>query len=119
MGEFKGKNIGYKGFIREEDNAICIITLCYDKSYKDPVLKDARYSRLCFVKDIEVLATGEKLASVSGYCCAHFTYTKDLFILHHNIFFFPDTLRNAKERAANYARNSLIFNGKAVDNDRR
>ena len=110
MGYFKGKHIGYKGFIRKEDNAICIITLCYDRSKKDPTMKDARYTTLCFVKDIEIYETREKLDSVLGYCMAtEYKYITGRFILHDKIFFFPDTLKNATARAANYARNHLLF----------
>ena len=116
MGEFKGKHIGYKGFIRDQDSALCIITLLYDKSTRVKTLKDARYSNLCFVKEIEVIETGEKPDSVSGHCSAkHFVYMKNRFILGDKIYFFPDTLRNAPERAINYARNQMFYDNASDD----
>ena len=109
MGSFKGKHIGYKGFIRKDDNAICLITLYYDHSKKDPLVKNARYTHLCFVKEIEIASTGERLDGVIGYCSyPHFAYWRDKFIFNKEIYFFPANVRNAKEKAINYAKISLM-----------
>ena len=116
MCEFKGKHIGYKAFIRDQDSALILITLLYDKAKKDPCMKDALYSRLCFVKEIEVFATGEKIDSVHGHCSAcAYTYTKNRFILNEKIFFFPNSLRNAPERAISYARNQNFLDNASDD----
>ena len=116
MGEFKGKHTGYKAYIRDKDSALILITLLYDKAKKDPAMKDALYSRLCFVKEIEVFATGEKIDSVHGHCssCAY-TYTKNRFILNEKIYFFPESLRNAPERAINYAQNQNFLDHASDD----
>ena len=102
---FRGRKLGYKGFVRDCDNEICIVTLVYDHAKRDRNHKHAKYTNHCFIVRIELLETGKQIESVLGVALSGklYKYTAGSYIKDDTIYFFP-ARANGKQLAADFAK---------------